>query len=62
MILEDQVEQQNEVVMKLEEGLNNYKQKYNQISHQVIHLEETVKNLQERLAESRSRVSFFFLI
>lgn len=54
---EDQLGEGREAQEKLETSLNNYKHKYSQAHNQVTHLEGTVRTLQEKLSDSRSRVS-----
>ncbi len=49
----EQVQETNE---HLQEQLDSYKQKYDEATEQISHLEATFSKVQEQLAESRNRV------
>ena len=50
------MEQTQESNERLQEQLDTYKQKYDQCTEQISHLESTFSKLQEQLAESRTKV------
>lgn len=57
IILEGQLEQSHENINRLENSLDNYKQKFQTGTEQIGQLEDTLTKTQEQLAESRNRVS-----
>ncbi len=56
IVLEGTMEQVQETNEHLQEQLDTYKQKYDESTEQISHLEATFSKVQEQLAESRNRV------
>ena len=56
IVLEGSMEQIQESNERLQDQLDTYKQKYDQCTEQIGHLESTFSKLQEQLAESRTKV------